>query len=791
MRKFHWLVLGLVILLALFSCTQKAVTSSVSVKVNVNLASSTTVKGFEPRLTGYVSEIDKIYLTVKDSSNQTVLATETTNKTNPSFSFTLPSAGTYSFYVEAKRADNTKVFTGQSENVSIGTGNNELTIDGVLVNGTLRTNVEIDSTVWERYNVDSAVLEFKKDIATQWTQKNLTIQSANTTVEETLYPSMYTVRFTISLTAKDQYTTPPNWSNASNPAQVNIPIDPDRVRNVTFRVRFNSERNEPEVIAVVTQITLPYAPEVSNLTAVWNRTNNELTLSWEYAEQNATFYIYKELKDTENNTYYEYVANTQYRTFTIENFTQSEYDRINGIAINAVVDNKESGLKVLPKAEIQEQQESQIPSAPQNVIAEYEDYSERIILRWNAVSGQNVKYKVYKKLTTDNEFTLVQDNIDATTFTIQLAPNEWDNLEKVAVSAYNTAGESPKTEVAKSSITLLDFAGGSGTEEDPYLIGNARQLQNIRNPGYLTTGKYFKLIADIDLTGVTWTPIGTYGSNLSTTAFVGVFDGNGKKIRNLTYNDTNGTNVGVFGYIYNATVKNLIIENANITAKQYVGALSGGAKNSTVEKVGVSNSTLRAENSSSSSNAYVGGLIGDVNDDTSSTNAMVIKQCFASNVTVSAPNLDNARAGGLVGRFYANATSKGVVENCYAIGSVNFKSTSSSNIGGLIGLVSKHTSDGGSVKIVKCYAAVAPNMSGNTYWRGFIGGSTVPATSDSGNNYFDKDVAGTDSGSASASLQSGKTTAEMKQQSTFENWDFTNVWRINEGNDYPRLRWEF
>ncbi len=781
MRKFYWLVLGLTIFLALFSCTQKPVTSPVSVKVNVNLPSAATVKGFEPRLSGYASEIEKIYLTVKDTSNQTVLSTETTNKTNPSFSFTLPNAGTYSFYVEAKRSDDTKVFTGQSENVTITTGNNELTIDGVLVNGTLRTNVEIDSTVWERYNVESAVLEFKKDIATEWIQKSLTITSTNTTVEESLYPSMYTVRFKISLIAKDQYITPQNWSNASNPAQVTIPIDPDRVRNVTFKVIFSSERNEPEVIAVVTQITLPYAPEVNNLTAVWNRTNNELILSWEYAEQNATFYIYKELKDTENNTYYEFVGSTQNNTFTIENFTQSEYDRINGIAINAVVDNKESGLKVLEKTQITE---LQIPDAPGNVTGNYEDYSQKLTLTWDAVSGQNVKYKVYKKLTTDNDFTLVQDNITTTTVALDLPLTEWDNLEKVAVSAYNIAGESPKTELAKSSITLLDFAGGSGTEEDPYLIGNARQLQNIGKSEYLNTGKYFKLIDDIDLTGVTWTPIGTYSSNLSTTAFVGVFDGNGKKIRNLTYNDSSKTNVGVFGYIYNATVTNLIIESANITAKQYVGALSGGARNSTIEKVGVRNSTLKATDGS---NGYVGGLLGDAYSEESSTTILIIKECFVENVTVES-NASSARAGAFAGRVTANRAKNGLIENCYATGVVA-SNTSSTHVGGFTGIFS--SSNGGEVKIVNCYAAVAPNMSDNTNWRGFIGGSTVSATSDSGNNYFDKDVAGTDRGSASASLQSGKTTAEMKQQSTFENWDFTNVWTINEGNDYPRLRWEF
>jgi hypothetical protein len=787
MRKFYWVVVYLTVLLMLFSCAQKLATGPIFVKVNVNLPAGTTVKDFEPRLNGYISDISVITLTVKKDTGETVLSTETTNKTTPSFTFTLPSAGKYNFYVEAKRADGSKVFAGQKENVDITTGNNNIVLDGMFVNGTIRANIQIDDTVWSRYNVTSSTFEFKKDIEENWTTRNLTINATGTMHEESVYPSMYTLRFKIKLSAKDQYTTPPSWDNESNPTTVTVNVDPDRIRNVTFKVMFNSERNEPQVIAVVTQITLPYAPEVTGLTAIWNKTTNELAISWNYSEQNARFYIYKEIKDSDGNTTYELVGNTQDKNYTISNFDQAEYDRINGIAINAVVDNKESGLTTLAKGQFQQ---LQAPDAPTGLTGKYEDYSQKLTLSWNAVSGTGVKYKVYKKLTTDSDFTLVQDNITTSNIQIDLPLSDWNSLEKIAVSAYNDAGESAKTELTKSSITLLDFAGGSGTADDPYLIGNARQLQNVGTSTYLTTGKYFKLIADIDLNGITWTPIGTYGSNLSTTAFVGTFDGNGHKIKNLTYNDTSKTNVGLFGYIYNATVKNLIIENASITAKQYVGALSGGAKNSTVEKVGVRNSNLSAV--IDTSYAYVGGLIGDAVADNTSANVMIIRQCFANNVTVSAPNFDNnARAGGLIGRFYANTVTTGTIEDSYAIGTVNFKSTASSNIGGLIGLISSNTTSGGKAKVVNCYAAVAPGITGATNWRGFIGGSSVPVTTDSGNNYFDTDVAQETTGSANSSLQTGKTTSEMKQKATFSGWDFTNVWTINEGNDYPRLKWEF
>jgi hypothetical protein len=40
-----------------------------------------------------------------------------------------------------------------------------------------------------------------------------------------------------------------------------------------------------------------------------------------------------------------------------------------------------------------------------------------------------------------------------------------------------------------------------------------------------------------------------------------------------------------------------------------------------------------------------------------------------------------------------------------------------------------------------------------------------------------------------AGVGTGKTTAQMKQQATFINWNFSTVWTIDEGNSFPKLRW--
>ena len=104
----------------------------------------------------------------------------------------------------------------------------------------------------------------------------------------------------------------------------------------------------------------------------------------------------------------------------------------------------------------------------------------------------------------------------------------------------------------------LEFAGGMGTEEDPYLIETKEHLDNVRN--HLNSN--FKMIADIEFTNDDfsesgdfynksqgWIPIGTdYNAT-----FNGVFNGNNHTIKGLRIAiDTDPENqlsfIGLFGY---------------------------------------------------------------------------------------------------------------------------------------------------------------------------------------------------------------------------------------------------
>ena len=150
------------------------------------------------------------------------------------------------------------------------------------------------------------------------------------------------------------------------------------------------------------------------------------------------------------------------------------------------------------------------------------------------------------------------------------------------------------------------FGGsGSGTASDPYLITNEDELFDVRND----LSANYKLMADLDLTEWIaeespkqgWAPIGN-----STTPFKGVFDGNYHSIKGLTIKRADEDEVGLFGRINQATIKNTAIINPYIQGKSCVGSLVGAAL-FTAEYYIQNNVCLGGSINGSD---YVGGIIG-------------------------------------------------------------------------------------------------------------------------------------------------------------------------------------
>jgi hypothetical protein len=346
------------------------------------------------------------------------------------------------------------------------------------------------------------------------------------------------------------------------------------------------------------------------------------------------------------------------------------------------------------------------------------------------------------------------------------------------------------------------FKQGSGTAEDPYLISNAAELDAIR----YHLDKHYKQVADIDLNDEPysvadgWNPIGTDEDR-----FTGFYDGGHYKIINLFINRPQQNHVGLFGYISGATIKNLVIEDANITGERLIGTLAGKAVDSCqIEYVRVINTQLQLIE------RFCGGLIGNIHDAS-------LYRCSSSGVINRGDLNDWNFIGGLIGTSTSDPNHSGsVINECYSTAAIN--SENHNSYGGLAAAAWYDT------QITNCYArgdVVGTNdraggfvgdvslgsqvkriensfstgkVVGSAYGdvRGFVG--YYPEEGVFINNFWDVETSG-QSGS-NYPTATGKTTEQMKMSQTFTDagWDFQEVWSIDTfgiiNDGYPYLRWQ-
>ncbi|WP_044730469.1 hypothetical protein [Geobacillus kaustophilus] len=247
---------------------------------------------------------------------------------------------------------------------------------------------------------------------------------------------------------------------------------------------------------------------------------------------------------------------------------------------------------------------------------------------------------------------------------------------------------------------------GAGTQENPFIIETSADLQAIQN----NLSAYYELANDIDMKGVTWTPIASDPTN----RFTGVIDGKGHKILNFTINDTTKdqqafiiwTNAG-------ATFKNIAFENAYVKGRNYNSVFVARPFMTVFE------------------NCYIQGRIEGTSYNAAfsyASSSTTYRNCFVD-VTVS---------GSYAGAFVSVDNSKSFFERCYSNANVPF-------------IQKPNTNSGYQTTYSYCYF-------NKTKYNG---------TNQNGLN--------------------GLTDTQMKQQSSFAGWDFTNVWYMPQ-NDYPKLQ---
>lgn len=232
------------------------------------------------------------------------------------------------------------------------------------------------------------------------------------------------------------------------------------------------------------------------------------------------------------------------------------------------------------------------------------------------------------------------------------------------------------------SSKLMAYSDGDGLAGDPYQISSVMDWQEL-----MTTpadwDKQFVLTADIDLAGVTLTPVGN-----SSTNFAGVLDGGGHIVNHATINQPSNDYTGLFGYLGNGgQIKYLGAVAVDIDGHNYAGGLIGwnqgsitscyatGAVNGNNEVGGLAGWSAGAIVSCHAEavvygNAYIGGLAGSTMDTT-------VENCYATGTVTG-----NFAVGGLAG----NNNYAGTIISCYATGDVNATGYNSSYFGGLVGL---------------------------------------------------------------------------------------------------------
>ena len=228
----------------------------------------------------------------------------------------------------------------------------------------------------------------------------------------------------------------------------------------------------------------------------------------------------------------------------------------------------------------------------------------------------------------------------------------------------------------KNNVAYRLFAGGTGTEADPYIIKSAQHWANIAKAASKNSnweGKYFQLGSHVNFANKAVSPIST---------FKGVIDGRGYTLSNALIGDGSASHQAFFPLLA-GTIKNVNFDNITVNSSD-VNATGGAATSAAVivagnnnnafvlENCHVKNSSVASGKEGDAYGAYAGGLVGRCNNA-----SVVIKDCSVTNTRITAKT---ENCGGLVG-----FCGMGTIEN--AVSSGNTISAGTKLSGGVVGII--------------------------------------------------------------------------------------------------------
>jgi hypothetical protein len=356
-------------------------------------------------------------------------------------------------------------------------------------------------------------------------------------------------------------------------------------------------------------------------------------------------------------------------------------------------------------------------------------------------------------------------------------------------------------QILYTSVALLvTLAGISTSLQAQTQISDWNQLNEIRN----NLSGTFVLVADLDEntagyasfnTGEGWMPIGN-----ATDSFTGTFDGQGHTISGLKI-QREMADLGFFGHTTGATIKNVTLKDADITAVLSNSAvLAGRTFGGIVQNVHVSGSFRQIGNPDATN---FGGLIarmhgGLVTESSSAVNIETVGR-FVGGIAGTMTGLSGEGAtvqlsyntgnitsafrwiGGITGQFGGAST----IRNSYNTGAI----TGATQVGGLTGFHWRAS------ELHNSYST--GRVVGDEEFGALVGHMDPPQGTAIGKvefSFFDTEASGLSAGLGigEANGAFGRTTAQMKDQSTYTDWDFTSVWALdpNLNDGYPVLKFQ-
>ncbi|MBQ9430110.1 MAG: hypothetical protein IJU44_01015, partial [Kiritimatiellae bacterium] len=329
-------------------------------------------------------------------------------------------------------------------------------------------------------------------------------------------------------------------------------------------------------------------------------------------------------------------------------------------------------------------------------------------------------------------------------------------VEDCAVAASANGGRAFNGgNVDQAGVTLTDYEVKQRSAGWPKVEPRWRSATPISTAAELasiTNGGIYRLTADIDLGGATWTPL------FQSSGFTGEFYGRNYCISNFTVNTT-AQYAGLFGQIAGGRVEGVQAFGTVKSTSGYVGGFAG--------KIGsyshVKGCSFVGEVESSSTR--VGGFVGGVGD------WPTIHRCCAVGSVKKTGSTNSGYVGGFVGEL-----GGGPVADSYARGAVN--ADGSGYAGGFAGSI------GSNARIFTTYCS-APVTTGSSYYVGAFGGyvNGDRIVTNSYHHAVDARQARGQNGSSVAYLGIAPVaTADMTAQASFPAFDFGETW-MNETDD--------